>query len=79
MAKPATYLVGWGLVELTDHRMIAGKVGEQLVAGSTFLDVDVPDYGRVLVSPSAAYIVTPTTEQQARAAATAIAWGDQGT
>lgn len=34
---------GWGIVEMLGHRQLAGKIGQQVIAGCAFLRVDVPE------------------------------------
>lgn len=63
----------WAMVELFGHQKIAGKVTEQVIAGGTFLRVDVPaidgaqEFTR-FYGASAIYALTPTTEEIARRA-----------
>ena len=63
----------WAIVELFGHSRIAGKVSEQVIAGDTFLRVDVPEVdGEAeftrFYGASAIYSITPTTEGVARQA-----------
>lgn len=63
----------WCIVELFGHQVIAGRVTEQVVGGSSFIRVDVPEtdgqpaftrfYGN-----GAIYSFTPVSEQVARLA-----------
>lgn len=68
---------GWAVVELMGHQVIAGEVGEEMVAGTTMLRVDVPEIEGVLPTDkqaaftrffggSAVYSLTPTSEEVAR-------------
>lgn len=65
------------IVELMGHARIAGKVSEQVIAGTAMLRVDVPKTGRKeaftkYYSPSAVYSITPTDEATAQRAAEAF-------
>jgi hypothetical protein len=58
----------WAIVEIMGHVRIAGKVSEQVVAGTTLLRVDVPktsqhDGYTKFYGASAIYAITPTTEE----------------
>ena len=60
----------WALVEIMGHQRIVGKVSEQVIAGSAFLRVDVPEIqGKPgftrFYSPGAVYAISPITEQTA--------------
>lgn len=65
------------LVELFGHQRIAGKVSEQVIAGTGFVRVDVPEtakragYTRFF-NPSAVYGITPVDEEAARRLAESI-------
>lgn len=65
----------WAILELMGHRRLAGKVLEQEIAGARFIRIDVPGPGGTaatqLYSPQAVYCITPTTEEVARAVASA--------
>jgi hypothetical protein len=73
---------GWAIVELFGHQRIAGYVGEQQIAGSGFVRVDVPDVtlegGQVkpaytrYFGPSSIYGISPCDEGIARRAAYSI-------
>jgi hypothetical protein len=57
----------FALVELFSHQRIAGKVSEQVIAGSGFVRVDVPQTSRKppytrFFSPQAVYGITPVDE-----------------
>lgn len=59
------------MVELFGHQKIAGKVTEQVIAGSGFIRVDVPKTSKRdgftrLYGPSAIYAMTPVSEQIAQ-------------
>lgn len=61
----------WGLIELMGRQRIAGKCTEQVVAGSGFLRVDVPETDRNpaftrFISPNSIYAINPITEDVAR-------------
>ena len=66
----------WAIVELMGHRKLAGRVSEQIIAGTPLLRIDVPDtpgvpgfttyYGAAVI-----YSLTPTAEQICIAYATA--------
>jgi hypothetical protein len=70
MTDQAQPFEGWAIVELMGHRRLAGHVGEQEIAGSAFLRLDVPaatgEGVTQFYSPSAVYCITPTTEDIAR-------------
>jgi hypothetical protein len=62
---------GWVILELMGHRVLAGWLSEQTIAGVAFLRIDVPTDGDVpegtqIYAPSAVYCITPTTEDTAR-------------
>ena len=68
---------GWAIVELFGHQQIAGLVSEQVVAGASFVRVDVPGGdGREpytkFYGAGAIYAITPTTEEIATVAARAL-------
>jgi hypothetical protein len=59
------------------HRKLAGKVSEQIIAGTPLLRIDVPELAAVngeppapaftqFYGPSSIYSLTPTTEEIAR-------------
>ena len=65
---------GWAIVELFGHNAIAGLVSEQVVGGSPFVRVDVPETNGAppftkLYGAKAIYAITPTTEDIATQAA----------
>jgi hypothetical protein len=60
----------WALVELFGHNQLAGKVSEQVIAGQSFIRIDVPKTTRVpsftkYHLPTAVYGITPTDEDYA--------------
>lgn len=62
----------WCLVELMGRQRIAGMVSERVIAGTGFLQVDVPEtkanpkFTR-LIHPNSLYAINPITEEVARA------------
>lgn len=61
----------WGLVEVMGHRCFAGLITEQVVAGASFVRVDVPQVGdrhafTKLLGAGSIYAITPTSEAVAR-------------
>lgn len=67
----------WAIVELFGHRRLAGRVGEQQIAGAQFIRVDVPAVNgspavTQFYSPSAVYGIHPTSEDLARRAAATL-------
>jgi len=67
----------WAIVEVMGHQRLAGRVTEQVVGGTSFVRVDVPEaagcqpFTRLLGS-GAIYAITITDEETARAAALAM-------
>lgn len=62
----------WAMVEIMGHQRYAGLVTEQVIAGSAFLRVDVPEFEdkpafTKLFSPGSVYAITPCAECVARA------------
>lgn len=61
----------WAVVELMGRQRIAGKVTERVIAGSGFLQVDVPEtkhnpkFTR-FIAPGSLYAINPVDEQSAR-------------
>lgn len=61
----------WCLVELMGRQKIAGMVTERVIAGTGFLQVDVPEtrfstpFTR-LIHPNSLYAINPITEEVAR-------------
>jgi hypothetical protein len=74
-----TPAASWAVVEVMGHRFHAGKISEQIIAGSGFLKVEalsVPAGGEgeerwstILYQPSALFSIQPGTEEQVRAQA----------
>lgn len=65
---------GWAVIELLGHRIIAGHISEEAIAGGSFVRVDVPDTTSrdgftKLYGPGAIYAITPCSEHDARMAA----------
>lgn len=65
----------WAIVELMGHRKMAGRVSEQVIAGTALLRIDVPEYGEdgnaepsftQFYGASSIYCLTPTTEEICR-------------
>ena len=74
--QPTSFEV-FALVELFGHNKIAGKVSEQVIAGTGFVRVDVPDTTRKpahtrFFNPSAIYSITPVEESVATRLAESI-------
>ena len=74
MSKEETTFEGWAVIELFGHQRIAGHVSEQVVGGTSFIRVDVPDVDGQLgftkfLGGSAIYAITPTTREIATVAA----------
>lgn len=72
----------WGIVEVMGHKKFAGHITEQVIAGSALVRVDVPSVvlaDRIipefskLVGVGSIYMITPTSEEVAKQAATQIA------
>ncbi|MGE5590980.1 MAG: acetyltransferase [Bacillota bacterium] len=65
----------WAILELMGHRRLAGHVTEQEIAGASFIRIDVPGVDATVATqfyaPVAIYAITPTTEEVARAVASA--------
>lgn len=61
----------WALLELMGRQRLAGKVTEQVIAGTGFLRVDVPEtksnpkFTR-FISPGSIYAINPITEDVAK-------------
>lgn len=67
----------WGIVEIMGHKIYAGKLSEQEIAGTAMLRVDVPKIDDIpeytkLFGAAAIYAITPTDETGARMAATKL-------
>src|SRR4051812_12223703 len=73
----------WGILEIMGHKRYAGRITEQVIAGSALIRVDVPEAKDVSQNPVPAYskmfgvgsvyCLTPTTEDVARRAAAKLA------
>jgi hypothetical protein len=61
----------WAIVEMMGHQKIAGKLTEQVIGGSSFIRVDVPElpdspaFTRLLTD-KAIYAINPVTQEVAR-------------
>ena len=60
----------WALVELFGHNQLSGKVSEQIIAGQSFVRIDVPKTKKVPAFtkyhlPTAIYGLTPVDEDYA--------------
>src|SRR6266436_9913196 len=67
----------WAIVELMGHRKLAGRVSEEVIAGTALLRIDVPDVPdqpgfTTYYGPHTIYSLTPTTELLARRFACAM-------
>jgi len=63
--------LGWSIVELLGHRVLAGFVSEVEIAGAGFLRVDLwteegASRATQFVAPASIYAITPTTEAAVR-------------
>lgn len=63
--------LGWAVVEMLGHRVIAGFVSEVEIAGAGFLRVDLwAEEGTPkttqFVAPASVYAITPTTQEAVR-------------
>ncbi|HEX6463950.1 MAG TPA: hypothetical protein VFZ98_05840 [Vicinamibacterales bacterium] len=81
MPEQAQPLETWAVVEVMGHKKFAGYVSEQVIGSNALIRVDVPetDQGGVftrpytkLIGPGSIYMLTPCTEDVARAAARTI-------
>jgi len=68
----------WAIVELFGHNQLAGKVTEQVIAGQSFVRIDVPKTNQCPAFtkyhlPSAVYGLTPVDEDYATRMADRIA------
>lgn len=64
----------WAIVDLFGHQKIAGRASEEVVAGVTFLRMDVPETSGTeaftrFYGGSSIYSITPVSEEIARRAA----------
>jgi len=60
----------WAIIELFGHNQLAGKVAEQVIAGQSFVRIDVPATPKTPAFtkyhlPSAVYGLTPVDEDYA--------------
>lgn len=58
---------GWAILEVMGHRKLAGYLSEQVIAGASFIRLDVmqPDGTPILTqyyNPASVYCITPTTQ-----------------
>jgi hypothetical protein len=63
--------LGWSVVEMLGHRVIAGFVSEVEIAGAGFLRVDLwaeegTPRATQFVAPASVYAITPSTEEAVR-------------
>lgn len=68
----------WAIVELFGHTQLAGKVTEQVIAGQSFVRIDVPKTAKCPAFtkyhlPTAVYGLTPVEEDYATRMADRIA------
>lgn len=62
----------WGIVDLFGHQRIAGKISEQVIAGETFIRVDIPvgdEFHTRLFGKGAIYSMSISDEEMARGVA----------
>lgn len=64
----------WAIVEVMGHQRLAGKVSEQVIGGTAFVRVDVPEVRgsqpfTKLLGNGAIYAITIVDEETARASA----------
>lgn len=70
MENEQTKFETWAIVELFGHNQLAGKVSEQVIAGQSFIRIDVPktkscpEFTKYHL-PSAVYGITPVNEDYA--------------
>ena len=66
----------WGILELMGHQRTAGRLSEEMIAGSNLLRVDIPvnahDFRTAYYVASAIYALHVTSEETARKAAGAM-------
>lgn len=66
----------WGILELMGHQRTAGRLTEEMIAGSNLLRVDIPinahDFRTAYYGSSAIYALHVTSEETARKAAGAM-------
>lgn len=73
MSNEAQNFDQWCVVELFGHQVIAGKVSEQVIGGSAFIRVDVPETDSQVAftrfyGNGAIYSMTPVSEEVAKLA-----------
>ena len=60
----------WGILELMGHQRTAGRLSEEMIAGSNLLRVDIPvnahEFRTVYYGSSAIYALHVTGEEEAR-------------
>lgn len=60
----------WAILELMGHRRLAGEVTETVIAGGSFLRIDIPGDGEKKTtqyySPQSVYCISPVSEPIAR-------------
>lgn len=61
MIETSEKFEGWGIVEMLGHRKLAGKVSEQVIAGSALVRVDVPETQQSKTVPGYGGTVIETT------------------
>lgn len=66
----------WGILELMGHQRTAGRLSEEMIAGSNLLRVDIPinaqEFRTAYYGSSAIYALHVTSEETARKAASAM-------
>jgi hypothetical protein len=66
----------WGILELMGHQRTAGRLTEEMIAGSNLLRVDIPvnahEFRTAYYGASAIYALHVTSEETARKAAGAM-------
>ena len=66
----------WGILELMGHQRTAGRLTEEMIAGSNLLRVDIPinahEFRTAYYGSSAIYALHVTSEETARKAAGAM-------
>lgn len=65
---------GWAVVEVMGHKTYAGQVREEVIAGTAFVRIDVPETSRKpaytkYIGTGSIYAISPTSEAAARIAA----------
>lgn len=78
MSEVSAGFHSWGIVEVMGHKTYAGEISEQIVAGTAFVRIDVPEISGIaaytkLIGPGSVYAISPTSEQVARIAAMKLA------